>query len=385
MSTIKDQIDIFNKVLTDGDNDIIMNTIKSFHPFLILYLINNNNIKKYTKKLPERFFNIEFDDECVKYIINIYKFNHDPDSYDTINYHHDDDISFIIRYISNVYIINNDINNINNLYYHFKNCAFEILYQMILCNSVELLDTFMIMNFYNNDSDGLEDDSIFDEAFCKYIMRETNCVEMISIFHNYSKAYPDKMSVDINTVFNCALVYGDEKCMHYALNHGADYSLDNNPFDIAEPVDTLMYAIIGNNINCIKTVCELYLNKYINENIWEQYILFAAAFGTIEIIQYLISLKPHKFEQIEQVYNKILKYGLINANFNCVKYALNNGAIYNDEMGIFVHYYNTLYSRSTDNVNHLDSYDYYIILRTLPNNYDTEYQKCLDYIKYRII
>ena len=172
--------------------------------------------------------------------------------------------------------------------------------------------------------------------------------------------------------------------MHYALNNGAEYSINDNQFDNTEIIDTLIYAIIGKNLNCIKNVCSMYLTTYINENNWERYILFASTFGTIEVLQYLINLNPHLIEQIDELYNKILKYALINTNLDCIKYALNNGAIYNDNMEVFVNEYNRLYSRSTDELDHLDSYDFYITLRTLPDNYEFQLEQNINYIKYRI-
>jgi len=298
--------------------------------------------------------------------------------------HHDDDINYIIQNIVQEYVKKNDIDNINNIYGYLKYSVFEILYQMILESNFELLDTFIIMNFYNNNNDGLEDDNVFNEALCKYIMREKNSLEMIRIFHNYHNAYPNKMNFDITTVFNCSLVNGNEKCMHYALNNGAEYSINDNPFNNTEIIDTLTYAIIGKNLNCIKKVCSMYLTNFINEDNWERYILFASTFGTIEVLQYLINLKPHRIEQIEELYNKILKYALIDSNFDCIKYALNNGAIFNDDMETFVNEYNRLYSRCTDDADHLDSYDFYIKLRTLSDNYEDELQKCINIIKYQL-
>ncbi len=401
MANLIEIVKTFDESITKEDNETIINNIKSYHPILVMYLDNKYDIKKIINDLPDDFFKFDFDDVCVQYIMDIHKIhlndilsfiksdnmttwitdrlNHIENEIDTLN--EDEEVTNIIKTILEIYINNNDLHNINNIYKQFNCFAFEILYQIISESKVELLDTFIIMNFYNNKENGLEDEEIFDEAFCKYIMSADNSTAMIRIFHDYCSAYPDKMIFNIDTVFNCALVNGNEKCMHYALNYGANYSIQYNHTNPADIIDTLIYAIIGKNINCIKTICEIYLTKNINDDNWERYLLFSSAFGTVEILQYLISLKPHKIEQIEQLYNNILKYALFNINLDCIKYALNNGAIFNDEMEVFVNNYNKLYKRSSNFSIHHDSFDFRNVMCTLPDNYNDEYKKCIDFIK----
>ncbi len=388
MISIEGIVNNFNEIIATNNKDTIIRTIKEYHPIIGLFLISSVKVKEYLKYITYNL--LDFDDECVNYLIKINNYNMGDDENkeldidDRNSIHHDDDINFIIANISMGYVSRNDINNINNIYNNFKYCAFEILYQMILANNFELLDTFIIMNFYNNQNDGLEDIDIFNDALCKYSMRETNSLEMIRIFHNYYQAYPDKMNFDITIVLNCALVNGKEICMHYALNNGAEYFVDVNQFNNDEIIDTLIYAIIGKNLNCVRTICDVYLNEFIQDCNWERYILFASTFGTIDIVKYLLNLQPHLVEQIENLYNKILKYALINVNNDCVLFALNNGAIYNDNMLEFVHEYNTLYNRCIDNPDYLDTYDFYIVFRLLPDNYEHELQKCIDFVKYRL-
>jgi hypothetical protein len=142
-----------------------------------------------------------------------------------------------------------------------------------------------------------------------------------------------------------------------------------------------MYAIIGKNIRCVQTVFDMFINKQNVNNItmFKCYFNFAAVYGTLEIIQYMITRKPHFVDQIENFYDNLLKFALCEGNIEIVKFAINNGATYNHNMKIFVEDYNN--NRNDDYIGvENDDFDMYELKRLLPEDINDRIEECMRFI-----
>jgi hypothetical protein len=222
-------------------------------------------------------------------------------------------------------------------------------------------------------------------------------IEFNNIYYSDSNEYEEyELFTDFKTLLNIALVYGREKTMQYALNNQnhlelyeyltlGDYqTLILYPFLFN---DTINYAIIGNNLNCISTIIDIYIasNTIMDKN-WESYFKFAAIYGNMEIINYFLVIKPFMQNIIEDFYNKMLQYALCNANIEVVNWALSNGAVYSQTMETFVNEFNNMrneYYRDYGNnggEHNEDWSDYKLKIITLPSNFQTKYHECMELI-----
>jgi hypothetical protein len=207
-------------------------------------------------------------------------------------------------------------------------------------------------------------------------------VEMMEIYYEYSKKFPNFINFNFSTVFNASLVFGREKCMQFALTNSSDikyyyneeeswcFSINN----IFEITDTVMYAIIGNNLTCLQTVFDMFMNNLKIDN-WKHYFNFAASFSSPEIIQYMITLKPFLVDQIKNFYNNILQFALANANTENVKYALEHGAIYSPSMEQFVTDFNYGRPNTYEPVDE-DYIDFYSSVYSKSFDFDNNYEEC---------
>jgi len=188
------------------------------------------------------------------------------------------------------------------------------------------------------------------------------------------------------TLFESALVEGRERTMQFALNN-------ENPLELYEYQntniysdfmflafqfhDTINHAIIGQNLNCISTVINIYTaTNTINDENWEVYFTFAAVYGNMEIINYFLVIKPFMPEQIEDFYNKMLKFALCNANIDIVNWALHNGAVYSQTMETFINDYNRDRAEEVETI--IEDWCFFSTKKyTLPNNFQTKYHECM--------
>ena len=361
MASIEDQVNIIKDVLKTKDKELIINTIKDIHPIILMYYqMIDNTFEYYNDKLPEEHFNFDIDNaiemfikiddiDFIFYIIKEFNF-HFNNHQNIVNRQKGQHIiDEMIRY----YIENNDINNSNII--HDKNkyldsnsfYTFKTIYDYCCKNNKPQILEMFIMNPDNNDEDDAEPDE-FNHTMCCPLMTYGDYVDIIKVLYKYSKKYPAFLNFDFNLIFNAAIIQGRDKCMQYALDHSTiDYHYNEESYtypvemvnEIYPITDSIMYAIIGKNMNCVRTVFDMFKNN-INESNWEHYFKFASVYGTLEIIQYMIMIKPYLVDQIEGFYNNILKFALCEGNIKIVQFAILNGAIYSHNMRQFVEKYN---------------------------------------------
>ena len=278
----------------------------------------------------------------------------------------------IIRNI-NKFISNFDIIIYNNYYHIFQVCLTS--YDFI--EECEINHSFI--NVYASNIFSYGDHVEIFQIYIEFINNTD-----YDIFGN-AYIYGSKFK----TLFESALVEGRERTMQFALNN-------ENPLELYEYVDnkdqddllycafkfddTISHAIIGNNINCIRTVIDIYTatNTIKDEN-WEVYFTLAAVYGNMEIINYFLVVKPFMPQRIEDFYNKILKFALCNANIDVVNWALNNGAEYSQTINTFVNDYN--YLRSEGCTEGYDDYsDFSVKKECLPDDFKNKYRECMKLI-----
>jgi hypothetical protein len=387
--SIQEKINNINEVLKTNDQELIMSTISDIDPIILLYYqMNNKSFKYYINKLPENYFVVDCKKATQKFIeINdAYFFNY---AFKFLRFRG----GKIIKRIISHYIENNDIDSLNILKelnpYGLTDSIINYCYQY---NKHEILKQYL-MNPENNDIDEAEPDN-FNHTLCGPIMATDDLIDIIKVLHEYSKQFPDFINFDFNLVFNAAIINGREKCMHYALNNSVinyHYEIEDAYVNKSGPyyeevigaypfTDSIMYAIIGKNINCIQLVFDIFKNQIKDEN-WEHYFKFAAIYGTLEIIKYMITIKPYLVEQIDGFYTNILKFALCEAKLDIVQFAINNGAQFSVSFHEFVKKYNVgrcpgEYDVPLDG----DFNDFYLNKYSMTENFDKEYEECIKYI-----
>ncbi len=380
MESIQTDIDNIKTALNTQCEDVIMETIKNSNPIIVMYyMMMNESIKYYTDKLPKDFFDVEdnidmfidIDDAAfVVYAIN--QFNDFSD--------------YIIQKMVKHYIETNDIDNLKimNDNICFADDLDWIIEICITYNNPEALKIILTKLSNNNNLEFDDDSDHFKTFYCSHITEHGDMIDIIKIIHEFSNKFPHFSEFDFNLVFNGALMFGRNKCMHYALNNGTiNYynedasSSDTQVTNIFQFNDSIMFAIMGKNMNCVETVFEMFKNK-INDN-WEVYFKFAAVYGTLDIIKYMITIKPYLVEQIDNFYTNILQFALCNGNLDIIKFAMDNGATFSNKMIDFVEEYNSV----REPIQHAmtDDYLYYTrLLYYLPNNINKNMEECMLFI-----
>ncbi len=393
MASFQDQINIIKDVLMTHNKDTIVKTISSIHPVILMYYqMMDNTFEYYNDKLSEEYFKLDIDD-TIKMLIDIGDVNFVNYIIKELNYNkccfenqelYNKGIKIIESMIEH-YFETEDIYNLNIIHENtnWANTMSYVIHYSIIKNKPALLEMFLMNPKNNNIKDAEPDD--FKSVQCSHIMYTGDLVEIVRVFHEYSKKYPDFIDFDFNLVFNAALVNGRYKCMQYALENGTinyHYEKEDNKLLTVNGIypftDSIMYAIIGKNIKCIQTVIDMFSNKINCINKWEEYFKFASVYGTIDIIKYMLTLKPYSPEQIEGFYNKILKFALCQANINIVKFAISNGASFNEEMNTFVKDYN--HGRGPEEAIDDDYIDFYMVKYTLPDDFKKKYIECIKFI-----
>jgi hypothetical protein len=395
MASIEVQVNIIKDVLKTRDKELIINTIKDIHPIILMYYqMIDNTFEYYTDKLPEEYFNFNIDNaiemfidindiDFVFYIIKEFNFDINREKGHQI-------IEEMIRY----YIENDEVDNLNMIYE--KNhilgsnafCILEPIYNYCYRNNKSDILEIYLMNPANNDEDEAEPDE-FNHTMCCPLMTYGDYVDIIKVLYKYSKEYPAFFNFDFNLVFNSAIIQGREKCMQYCLDHLNDsinYHYEEEkylfPFETVNEIfpftDSIMYAIIGKNMNCVRTVFYMFKNK-INESNWEHYFKFASVYGTLEIIKYMIMIKPYLVDKIECFYNNILKFALCEGNIDIVKFAILNGATYSPNMIRFIQKYNE--GREPDYTGIDEDYTgFYDEKYHCPKNLNEKIMECIQFI-----
>jgi hypothetical protein len=349
------------KMFMNESDEFIINILSKIHPIELLYYeIINLNFIEYNKKLPKEYLLFQLDDIAINFIEKILDIR-------------------IIEKIIKLYIDNNDIMNLNIFYEKFYNYEENIIFEFIKQNKHAELQIFMIFNLYNNNHADYNQNN-FNHHYCISIISRGDNVELLEVFRMYHLQFPHKIKFNINYVLKAALIYGRELCMYYALNNGAMYLIeDTDDYDPSlEILDTLIYAIIGKKLICVKTIYERLFEHFKNDNLIN-YINFSAIYAGPDVVAYLINLRLGLFDK--DIYNDILKHALCNANIENVKFAIINGAIYTFDMNDFVEEYNTENYRSESVVAIDDDYfDFWHIRHSLPENFNLKYKECIDFI-----
>ena len=394
MSTIQDKINIIKDIFNTQNEELIIETLKTIHPIIITYYeMLDENFKNYmistiNDKLPTNFFDIDVNKD-----INIFIEIRDATFVCYAEKAYDTNDKIITKMI-NYYIKNNDINNLKIIsnYMTDKDDHFDydtVIEKCIKYNKLEALN-FILMEYTNDFHD--YDICTFEGYYSTFIMKHGDLIDIIKIFHEFLIKYPDfnssHFNFNFNVVFNAALKYGREKCMHYALNNGSiDYyndSLDHSNgyyryiIEIFDFQDSIIFAIMGKNLNCIQIVFDIFKNQLDNNN-WDKYFKFAAVYGTLDIIKYMITLKPYLVGEIENFYTNILQFALCEGNLEIVQFAINNGATYSVDMDEFIKEYNS--DREIIQPNFMDDFiDYGRSLHSLPKDIDKRIEKCMQFI-----
>jgi hypothetical protein len=415
MESIGNQINIIIDVLKTQDTTLITNTINSINPIIIMYYkMMDASINSYinTKSL-EEYFN--FDDDEVIDILNeindinfvIYLINElincifpkgKLDSFNKTYYipleTKNKKINYLISNMNKHYIETNELDNlktmIDNKYFfdddYIDNCIYN--------NNLEAL-RMLLMDPSNHTGNfkNIFDFSVssFNANICSLIMETGDMLEFIQLFHDFSKKFPDLGEFDFDIVFNSALVYGRNKCINYVLNNSSinyffDKYCDPDDDNIDQVIynfyfhDTIISAIMGKNMNNVETVFNMFINEPNVINNWEIYIKFAAIYGTLDIIKYMITIKPHLVELIDNFYNNILQFALCQGNLDIVKFAIDNGAIYSTNMIEFAEEYND--SRNEDNADifRYDASGYFDVLFEFSENINENIEECMTFI-----
>ncbi len=345
MQSIQEQIRIVRNIIKTPLNDEqIIETLKRVHPLIVIYCkMTNNVLDNYIDRINLDYFHNDLLVECVDIFIELDDVNfiiYAMKEFKLINRSAD-----IIQSIIMYYIDKNDINSLKLIRDEFK------INNNIVCACIENNYPEVLKMFVKEPYDEYDEGDVFYRFICSKIMYEGDYIDLVKVYHEHGHEPLDNSS--FNHVFNCALVFGREICMHYSLNNTTiDYFYEDEPsreFDKYSPstvstiypfTDTIIYAIIGQNMNCIQTVFAMFMDKIKNEN-WEHYFKFASVYGSLEIIKYMITIKPYIVDLIDNFYNNILKFALCEGNLDIVIFAINNGATYSNNMLDFANEYNS--------------------------------------------
>jgi hypothetical protein len=401
MASIQDQINIIKNIIKTKDKGLIINTIKEINPVVLMYYqMIDNTFEYYTDKLYDGCFNFDIDDaiqqfiefDDVDFIIYIIKeFNFHLNTFQ--NKENRLKGVKIIEEIIYYYIENNHVNNLSIIFekckcfegsnsFHILDTIYDYCYRN---NNFKILEMYLMDPSNNCENDDTDPDE-FNHTRCASLMSYGDYVDIIRVLHKYSEKYPAFLNFDFNLVFNAALVFGREKCIQYVLDNSTidyHYEEEGEGFTKVNGIypftDSIMYAIMGKNINCVKIVLDIFK---INENNWEHYFKFAAVYGNLEIIQYMITIKPYLVDQIENFYTNILKFALCEGNIEIVKFAINNGATYStnlNDMLQFVENYND--GRGPEHMAIDEDYTcFYDEKYHHPENIDEKIAECIQFI-----
>ena len=390
---------IFNNL----PNELIINIMKHMGPVTLLYMeYLDPNFKYFSRMLP------------VSYFINFTKYT--------------DDYNQVVKelaILSNERIIEKTCSIFHNLYNHFKsefgpnklmptpeqvvellafkkkmiNFGNNIFYQMVLNDNIEGCIMMLSLNYLYINYETiiyeileLNKPNVLEQvvragialnksfsAFNYYgnnVVKQYDSAEVMQKYIELSNEFPDHMYFDIDIFLRTTLNYGKVNCMQVALNNGANFQEYEweDPEDYMNKSDSIIHAILGNNMTCIRTMFELVEIFELND--WKSYISFASVHGTVEIIEYIISKESNIINEYENIYNEILKYALCNANINVVQYALNNGAVYSDDMLEFVNDYNE--TRSEEPLELDEDFDNFHYKRDkLPAHFQEKLNNCI--------
>jgi hypothetical protein len=394
MASIQDQLNIIKETIEKFGNDNIdeiineiINTHK-IHPLIMLYYQMNNN----TIEFPKKYFDFIIKEgpelELLKQICDANFINYISDY--TKKYK----VSLLDGNIFYSHIIIEEFvkkNNVNNLLITWNTTKDKTYLPMLLSIIVSFIfknnKHQVLLEFINNiDVNSLEEYYAFNDDFLIQIMESGDNLDFIRVYHQISNKFPDIIKFDFYRVIFASLINGHEKCMNYILDNfnvenKKEANLKTFNLDIHfDFYDIFVYAIIGKNINCIRTLFDKFKPS---ESNWEMYFKFAASFGTSETIKYMLIMKPNLAEQIDNFYNIILKFALANVNTDNIDFALNNGAVYSEDMEEFFKEFNE--DRFVFGDNELydfnDDINFNEKIYSLYEDFEENYKECMKKLK----
>jgi hypothetical protein len=206
-------------------------------------------------------------------------------------------------------------------------------------------------------------DDINFEIICIDIMELNDCVLCIQKLYELSNDVELRLFFDdyifdqsiMQVIMDCSLMAGCPQTLTFTLNNGAEYT----EFEYTEPADeieeldviqrkpSILIAIIGKNMECIRKMFELSLEldqSREDPNFWVECINLASSHGTPEIIEYIKSLNPNIMQVIATYclcennlvskcfYTFIIEKALYNGNIQCFLYGMYKGGEFNNDM-----------------------------------------------------
>ncbi len=315
----------------------------------------NNSFWYFMKMIPDTTFNfIDCDSESVSVFLNHIK---------TLN---DDSITnFVINIFTNGLSIdiNTELMKANrSLFFDFlMECP--LFLESINFNQYRKEFTQLVLVLFNcNDPVKFEKickstfnpDSLEGFNFNLYctIILEENDKSFLEIIKTYIQMLNNTFKhdifeeIDYQCLHECSLITGHYDLVLFAHENGAkftEYDEDfDNEFASTFTPGSISYAIVGNNIDCVKYTIDAF--KKINNGLllseWMNYIKWTSSHGTLEILEYLINNIDGIQDIFDNFYGYILEWALTNGNIEIVQYALDNGAIFTDDMHTRIIEYN---------------------------------------------
>ncbi len=369
-------------------SEIILMCLKKIKtPVLFKLCMLYHSFWEFMKMIPVENFNfLDFNDlKEVSTFLNHIK---------TLN---DDDIT---NFVIDIFATGLSINNSDNIIIDCRTLLFNFLMDCpMFLGSIEFDSTsneykdLVIALFHNNDIEKFEkickatfneeEDTEFNfDLYCTMILEkyDESFLEIIRKYIEMSNTFDGFDTIDFQSLYECALITGHYDISQFARENGAVF-IDYDEEEDSYTPGSISYAVVGNNLDCVKYVIDQYLEKNDTPlfNIeWKNYIKWAAGFSTVEIINYIISNIEGIQNIFDNLYEYILEWALANGNIELVKYALVNGAIFNDNMHTRIIEYNLDRKPNESNIDDFTDFDYYTL--SLTDNTKNNIEKCMTII-----
>lgn len=311
----------------------------------------------------------------------------------------------ITKIVINIFTTGLSINNDTDLVRQSRTLFFDFLMECpLFLTSInfenerkEFTDLVLALFNYN--------DPIKFEKICKASFNPDNlegfnfnlyCITILEKRNNYLaiiKKYIEMLQttfnndlfeeIDYQCLHECSLLTGHYDITQFAFENGAEFieydeNFDNDFGSFLTP-GSISYAIVGNNMDCVKYTIDAFKNRntgllFLAE--WKNYIKWSASHGTLEILEYIITNIDGIQDIFDNFYGYILEWALSNGNITIVQYALDNGAIFTDDIHTRIIEYNMQrpYKYISDEEDMTD-FNYYTLSLSNKTKYNIE--KCM--------
>lgn len=303
----------------------------------------------------------------------------------------------ITNFVIDIFATGLSINNNDNILIDCRTLLFNFLMDCpIFLESIDFdsvdkeYKDLVIALFHHNDIEKFEkickatfneeEDGEFNfDLYCTMILEkyDESFLEIIQKYSEMSNTFDGFDTINFQSLHECALITGHYDIIQYTRDNGAVFS-DYDEGEYSYNPGSISYAVVGNNIDCVKYVIEQYKNNIenlINIDEWKNYIKWTAGFSTVEIINYIVSNIDGIQDIFHNFYAYILEWALTNGNIELVKYALENGAIFTDDMHTRIIEYNSDRKPNESNIDDFTDFDYYTL--SLTDNIKNNIEKCM--------